>query len=442
MTMWRRNFLNSGRLCWIALCLGLLGSARGVDAVTDWPQFRGPDRDSRSAETGLLTEWPDEGPRRIWEINAIGLGFASPVITNGRLYIAGDRDDDCVIQAYSLDGAPVWAVANGKAWKASYRGARSSGVVEGDRLYQVNGHGRLVCLNIEDGSEVWAVNILERFEGDVIKWGISECPLIDGDRLIVAPGGRKALVVALDKKTGETVWAGEPLRFKRIEHFGGKKVDPPEDDIDCAGYSSLLPMDVAGRRLVFGCSGRHFYCVDLADGSILWKQYVPTRHDVIGAIPATVGADMVLFSAPVAPDGSCLIRVTAQGDETLAFQKVWSGDVDNCHGGFVVLGDRIIGSGYREQRGWSVMDAATGKNLHLNTDLANGAGVYADGAVYGYGEDGMVSLLRLDGDRFTVKGQFSFAKTRSDAWAHPVIWNRRLFIRYHERLACFDLKAP
>ena len=184
----------------------------------DWPQWRGPRRDGVSAETGLLPRWPAQGPRLLWKKDKLGTGWASPIVVKGRIYIAGDVDDELIVFALDLNGNLRWQSANGKAWTGSFPGSRASCAYSEGRIYQVNAHGRVACLEAENGKEVWAADVLERFQAKNITWGISECLLVDGARLIVTPGGPKALMAALDKKTGDTLWTTPPLGEDRTSY--------------------------------------------------------------------------------------------------------------------------------------------------------------------------------------------------------------------------------
>lgn len=251
-----------------------------------WPQFRGPRRDGICEETGLLQTWPEEGPELLWSVSGLGRGYSSPILTRGTLYVTGDVGDDLVVFAFGLDGKPKWRTTNGRSWKGPWPGSRASCTYSGGRVYHMNAHGRAVCLDPADGKELWAVNVLERFEATNIQWGISECLLVvpaedDVEHVIVTPGGGKALMAALDTRTGETVWTSEPLRFQRTHRFGGNEVDPPVSDTDKAGYASPILFELGGRRLIAGCSACHLFCVDAETGKLVWTHPVYARWEVI-----------------------------------------------------------------------------------------------------------------------------------------------------------------
>ena len=209
----------------------------------DWPQWNGPRRDGISREKGLLPTWPEDGPRLIWKIGTLGRGWSSPIIVHDRLYITGDVEDDMVILAFDLDGKPLWQAQNGRSWTGSYPGARACCAYSEGKLYHMNAHGRVVCLEADTGKQRWAVDVLERFQGRNITWAMSECLLVDGSRVIVTPGGDKALMAALDKESGRTVWTTEPLHEDRASH------------------SSPLLFRHVGRRIIANCSSAHGFGV-------------------------------------------------------------------------------------------------------------------------------------------------------------------------------------
>ena len=404
----------------------------------DWPQFRGPRRDGVSTETGLLKTWPPGGPKRLWSVSGLGRGYSCPTIVQDSLYITGDADDTLRIFAFDLEGKPKWDTTNGQAWKSSWAGARASCTYDAGRLYHMNGHGRAACLDPATGKEVWAVDVLERFKTDNIRWGISENLLVDGDRVLVTPGGGQTLMAALDKKTGETVWSSGPLDFQRTRRFGGGKVDPPEPEADKAGYASPVLFEAGGRRLIAGCSANHFFCVDAESGKIVWTRQVPARYEVIGAMPILCG-DSVFFSAPD-EFGGLLVRAHVSGGKP-RFEELWRTDLDNCHGALVFVDGHLYGAGYRRLETWACIDVATGQTRYTRDEPSKGAIAYADGRLYALGEDGLMVLWKPTLDGFETTGEFRLVENERcrDAWAHPVICRKRLYLRYHDDLHCYDI---
>ncbi len=191
-----------------ALCCTILLSCARAD---DWPQWQGPDRNAISKETGLLKEWPKEGPPLAWKTTELGGGDSAPSVAAGRLYGMSNRGEDEVVWALSeKEGKEIWVTRLGAAVQQgmpqSKEGPACTPTVDGDRLYVLGMGGSLACLQVADGKVVWQFNLVTDFGGIVPTWSYRESPLIDGEKLICTPGGEGALLVALDKLTGKTIW--------------------------------------------------------------------------------------------------------------------------------------------------------------------------------------------------------------------------------------------
>jgi outer membrane protein assembly factor BamB len=385
-----------------------------------WPQWRGSRRDGISAETDLLPTWPEDGPRRLWKTDRLGTGWSSPIVVEGRLYITGDVDDELVIFAFDLEGNLQWQTTNGASWKGSFPGARATCVYSEGRLYHMNAHGRVACLDAASGKELWAVDVLEKFQGRNITWAMSECLLVDGPRLIVTPGGEKALMAALDKRNGQTVWTTEPIRN------------------DQATHSSPILFRHAGRRLLANCSSGHGFGVDADTGKLLWT--VPLRNQYgVNVTPPVYGAGNIFYVTAYTPAVS--YRLEADGDGLRA-QRAWNCALDTVTGGAVLVDGLLYASGYSRSKWWFCFDWKTGRTRYQRKDLTTGAAILADGRLYCMAEDGRVALLKPEADRFELAGQFRLVPKRvSDAWVHPVLLDGRLYLRYHSTLGCYDVRA-
>lgn len=396
-----------------------------------WPQFRGPRRDGVSDERGLLQAWPEGGPTRLWTATGAGRGYSSPIIAGGRLYVTGDFGEDLYILAYDLQGKPLWKTKNGSAWLNQYQGARSSVTYSAGRLYHQNAHGRIVCLDAADGRELWAVNTLERFRGENITWGLSECLLVDDRAVYAAAGGRDALLVALDKRTGEVLWRSEPL-------LDAEKNGAPETP----GYAAPIMVRFAGRRLLIGASSRHLYCADADTGQLQWTRPRPTSYSVLAMSPVLVG-DAVFMTAPFGPPGT-LYRLVAPTTPSgkVGVEPTWTTKLDTAQGGVVHVSGRLYGSYYPRRGGWAALDAASGEVLYESPDTVKGAAMYADNRLYALCEDGWMLLLEPTATKFEERGRFRLANLRDrNAWAHPVILEGRMYLRYQDELFCFDIRA-
>lgn len=422
------------------ICLSgvLLALAPDLNAA-DWPQWRGPRRDGVCDETALLQQWPEGGPKLLWSATNLGRGYSAPIIVGKNIFLTGDVDEELRIFALDLDGKLLWRATNGLFWKNPYPGARASCTFSDGRLYHLNAHGRVVCLDAKTGNEVWAVNILERFGGKNITWGLSENLLVDGGRVIVTPGGGKGVMAALDKKTGATVWAGEPLKLGKTSDPAHERMDEPFGEVDSASYTSPVLLNAGSRRMIVNCSQRHVFGVDAGSGKMLWSRPLETRYDVIATTPVVVN-DGVFVTAPDG-EGGKLYRVKADGD-SVSVETVWRTDLDACQGGAVFKDGRLHGAMYRKRREWVSLDAKTGELRAQLLDFAKGSVLYADQRLYCFGEDGEMALVKPAAENLEIVGRFKLVPERkSDAWAHPVIANGRLYLRYHGTLFCYDVRA-
>lgn len=435
---WRRWLGFSLAWAWLAfLALAVTAAelspraALIASAEVGWPQFRGPRRDGVCDERGLLATWPEGGPKLLWSATNLGRGYSSPMIVNGRLFITGDIREDLQVFALDLSGRLLWRATNGLSWKEQYPGARASVTYSAGRLYHLNAHGRLACFEAETGRERWAVNLLERFSGTNITWGLSECVLVDDQAVYATAGGREALLVALDKQTGRVRWQSAPL----FDTDG-------ERALESAGYAPPIFVEFAGRRLLIGCSLRHLVCTDADTGRIQWVQRIPTAYSVLAMMPVLVG-NAVFVTAPHGKGGRLFELVApTRSDDLVGAKELWSTRLDSLQGGVVHLDGRIYGSFYPGRKGWAAVDAKTGAVLYEAPDFTKGAVLAAEGRLYALCEDGWMLLLQPGEKSFEVKGRFRLAEARErDAWAHPVIHQGRLYLRYHERLLCYDIKA-
>ncbi len=405
----------------------------------DWPQWRGPRRDGHCDETGLLARWPAGGPRKLWESDGLGRGYSSPIIAGGRIYLTGDVGEELRVFALDLAGRRLWQSVNGRSWRTPYPGARASCTYHAGRLYHLNAHGRVACLDASSGRELWAVELFERFGGKNITWALSENLLVDGDRVYVTPGGTRALMAALDAQTGETVWASPPLRLGESDPPYHVRVATPVGEADNASYASPVLVEWRGRRLLIGCSLRHVFGVDANTGALLWSRPLPTRYSVIALTPV-VGDDGVFVTAPDTEEGG-FFRLQGTAEHPYV-ERVWNTPLDTCHGGVVWVNGALYGSWYRRERGWYCADARTGAVRYQTRELAMGSVLYADGRLYCLSQEGEMALVEPTPGGFEFRGRFRIAPERtSDAWAHPVIHRKRLYLRFHETLHCYDVRA-
>lgn len=387
----------------------------------DWPQWRGPRRDGISDEKGLLQTWPQAGPELLWKVEDLGKGWSSPVIVGDRIYITGDVADDLIVYALDRNGKEQWRANNGKAWRGSFPGARAACTFSQGRIYNLNAHGRLACLDADSGDEVWTVNILERFEGKNITWALSECVLVDGPRVIVTPGGKKALMAALDKTNGRTIWTTPPLADDKATH------SPP------------ILFSHAGRRIIANSSSEHGFGVDADTGSLLWTVPLKNRFGT-NCSPPIYDAGRIFYVTPYGEHGRAY-SLTAN-EKGIAANHAWTNlSLDTVTGSGVLIDGILFSAGYKKSKWWFAVDWQTGQTKYELKDFTTGAAIHADNRLYCFDEQGKVGLLKIAPDKLEITGRFSLTEKQvKDAWTHPVLLDGRLYLRYHGALFCYDVR--
>lgn len=413
--------------------------------AADWPQWRGPDRTGISAETGLLAKWPEKGPQLVWTFKDAGLGFSAAAIRDGKLYTLGTRDDQEVVLALdAAKGTELWNAKigpiftfKGNVWGD---GPRSTPTLDGNYLYALGGQGDLVCIDLEKKSEVWRKNLITDFDGVMMsEWGYSESPVVDGDLVFITPGGKKGTFLALNKKTGATVWQSAEITHK-------------------APYSTAMPVDLHGVRqfvqlsYISDTEGGFVSGIRAKDGKVLWKEQIFKGHSYAAAPTPIVKDDLVYVTTGYG--GGChAFQIDKSFKAKELFSKKNQKSVKNTHGGMIRIGDHVFG--HSEGLGWVCQEMKTGSVKWNERDQLNtksGAITAADSKLYLYTEDGEAALLNASPEAFDKISSFKIPERSkltqsrptsraSMAWSHPVIANGHLILRDGEFIYCYDLRA-
>jgi len=386
----------------------------------DWPAWRGAQRTGVSSEQGLLREWPADGPKLAWKIDGVGVGFSTPSVAAGRLFVMGNRDGQEFVFALSAkDGKQLWESSLGavKHEGAGYPGPRSTPTVDGDRLYVLGIGGDLVCMEAKSGEIVWRLNVVADFGGGVPNWGYSESVLVDGPWVLCTPGGEKGTIVAINKKNGKLVWAA--------------KVG------DGAGYSSIIKADINGVKQYVQFTAKGVISVNAKNGELLWRYDAPANGTANISTP--VAFDNKVFAASGYGSGGGLVKIDRDGGAFAAQEVYFTKQMKNHHGGLIVQGDVLFGS---DDPGiLQCLDLATGKPKWSDRSCGKSAIVCVDGLLYCRSEAGLVSLVEASTDGFHLLGRFEQPE-RSDApsWPHPVVAEGRLYLRDQDKLFAYDLR--
>jgi outer membrane protein assembly factor BamB len=423
--MQRKWFMNLCFCAVLAVLSAFYGFAAPIQAdnpkskpeKAHWPGWRGVNRDGKSTDKGLLKSWPEGGPKLLWKLKGIGNGFSSVSIAGGLIYTTGQKtaDDILFLTAITLEGKVKWSVRVAPGFTNNRPGARGTPTWDAGKLYLESGKGLVGCWDAKSGKKLWTRNLSE-FKGQPGPWGYAESVLIVGDMAIVTPGGDKTCLVALDKKTGKTIWKSKPF--------------------DAANYTS--PLYVVFQKIpmvVVGTAGG-LLAVNAKTGKTFWANQFSYGNTANVTTPVYSGG-LLFWSNGYGMGGICL-KLKAAGRRITA-AEAWTTDKMSCQtGGYVVADGHIYG--YDDNGGWTCLELATGKKKYASEDFDKGSICYADGMLYLFDEDyGKVALAEATPKGLKITGRFS-VDGDDHSWAHPVVTGGKLVLRYGDNLYLYDVK--
>lgn len=391
----------------------------------DWPQWRGPNRDDHSGDTGLLKQWPEGGPKLVWTNKDAGLGYSGCSIVGGTLYTLGARDAvEYVIAIDANTGKEKWSAEAGALLTNGWGdGPRSTPTVAGGKVYTLSGKGQLSCFNAADGKLVWKTT-MEDAGGKVPGWGYTESPLVEGNLVVCTPGGAQGAIAAFDKVSGKKVWQSA-------------------DWTDPAQYSSIIAVDLNGARQFIQLTMQSVGAVNAKDGSLLWKVPFPGKTAVI---PTPIFNDGHVFVCAGYNVGAKLVKI-GSGNKAEDLNPDMNPAMENHHGGVVLVDGHLYG--HSNKGGWTCLDFKTGAvKWQEQKALGKGAIHYADGQLYLLEEKtGTAALIDAspagwkEHGRFTLTPQTTQRNPKGMVWTHPVVANGKLYLRDQELLFCFDVSG-
>jgi outer membrane protein assembly factor BamB len=384
-----------------------------AQAGANWPQWRGPNRDGVSKETGLLKQWPAEGPPLLWKASGAGRGYSSFSVANGRLYTMGLRGDREYVIAFDIaNGKEAWATPHGGAFRNDQGdGPRGTPTVDGDRIYALGGNGDLSAIEARTGKVIWSKNVLREFGASNIQWGISESPLVLGNKVLVNAGGRNASIVALNKADGAVLWKSQS---------------------DEAGYSSAIPLQVNGGTQVVFFTAQRAVGLDVNDGRLLWE-YAKPSNNVANVATPIARANRVFISSDYGTGGG-VVEIKPDGKaQEIYFTK----DMRNHHSSSILVGDYLYGF---SSAILTAMKFDTGEITWRDRSVGKGSLVYADGHLYAFSEKGVVGLIEATPEGYREKGRFRIQQDSLPTWAHPVVAGGRLYLRDQDTIYAYDVK--
>jgi len=410
----------------LLLDVATLSAAEGKPQAS-WPEFHGPRRDNISTETGLLDRWPAGGPELLWSYDDCGGGYAGVSIAEGKIFTAGDFDDRELLIALDMDGRLLWKSPNGESWTGPEPGSRTTPTYRDGMLYHMNPKGRLAAYRADDGQEVWAVDLKDRFDARYGVWAMAENVIVDGDRVLCLPGGDRGFAAALDRHTGETLWANREM----AEAF------------DKAAYGSPVLVEYGGVRQIITLSHRRALGIDVETGKLIWSHPfpLPNYRRFFQNTNTPVFKDGYVFCTGGHRAGGVLLKIRpdSSGADLVWYKETF----DNCHGGVVLLDGKLYGCGCRlGGKAFFTADFLTGEILHAEETIGKVSTTFADGKIYAINHKGPMYLLGITPEGTKVISQFDLpGDSRDLKLCHPVICGARLYMRHDRWLYCWDVKA-
>ena len=389
--------------------------AIAADASADWPFWRGPDRDGKSPDTGLLKQWPAGGPPKLWQATGIGEGFSSVTVSDGLIYITGQVEGNLCLFAFDMAGKLQWTKPIDKAWTKNHVGSRGSATIDSGKAYVLSGHGLLACMDAKTGKPLWSASA-NKMGGSPGNWGYAETPLVVGNLVIFKPGGRNC-IVALNKATGAPVWASTGISAG------------PE-------YSSCLPVSFGTAEMIVTGTRGGVVGVSAKTGKMLWMNSFSAGNTANCPTPAY--ADGHVFWANGYGKGGICLKLSRAGGAVTAAEAYKTADMVCHHGGYIIDQGHVYGN---NGNGWACLDLKTGQAKWKADGVGKGSVVWADGMLYLFAQrGGEAGLATCSPEGLEMKGTFRVAG-KGPSWAHPVVIGGRLYLRYDDNLYCFDVKA-
>ncbi len=391
------------------------------ESVYEW---RGENRSGIYNESGLLREWPENGPDLVWEFEGAGNGYGSPIFTPDRMYLAGEIDSIGYLFSFDNFGNLLWKKPYGKGWMVNYTGSRSAPTVFGDHIYLVSGLGVVYCLDKNTGDEIWSVDMINDLHGSFPLFGYSESVIIEDEKLFCMPGGMDTNVVALNRNTGELIWVSK-----------GNSERP--------GYNSAQIINLKDRNILVNFSAYELMGHDTKTGELLWLQNQDNttpeeRKPGLGDTHSNtiIFDDGYIYYAAGDGNGGMKLKLSEDGGK---IEEVWRNkEFDSYMGGIVKIGDYLYGCG-TAKRDFKSINAETGK-IGSQLKIGSGAVIAADSMLYYYNHGGKVMLTTLNPENLEVMGKFKLEKGSREHFAHPVINKGRLYLRHGNIIQAYDIQ--
>lgn len=398
---------------WSALVLSFSLAALALASGNDWPQWRGPNRDGVSVETGLVKTWPEAGPNVLWRAE-IGTGFSGMAVAAGRLVtMYAERGEEFVICYDAASGKELWRFKSDAAFPSQFGdGPRATPAIDGDLVYALGANGLLHALSVKDGKVLWQHNLREEYEAAIPQHGVSTSPILEGDLILVNAGGaNNHAFVAFNKKDGRFAWAS---------HF-----DNPD-------YAAPIAITVNGMRQIIFFTGSSLVSVSPKDGQVYWKHPFPPQA-YNAATPVFVPDNKIFISSGV-EKGAALLEITTV-DNKPAAKTIWESKVmRNDFSSSVLVGDYIYGF---DRAILKCINVTTQEEKWAQRGYQNGTLIFADGHLIVLGERGKLGLVEANPNEF--KEIATAQVLRGRCWTVPALADGKLYVRNQKELLCLDM---
>lgn len=392
----------------------------------DLVEWRGPNRSGIYPDQNLLKSWPENGPSLSLELNDIGNGYSSPVVYNNTIYVTGRKDTLDIISAYEMNGKKKWETVYGRAWARTYPENRCTPTIENNRIYLISGMGEVACMDAPSGKLIWTTDANKEYNGESHTWGIAESAVISDNAVFYVTGGDETSVVALDKSGGKLLW--------KTKSLGGTRA-----------YASSVIIKKAGMQLLLAQTANDLMGINVEDGEVVWTYNLIQHHTGRMGKGANTNTPLCyndeIFIVSGYDHPGLMLSLAADGRSV---SLKWSNsDFDTHIGGAVKVGDYVYGTTWinNGNGNWICADWNTGKTMYETQWFNKGSVISADGHLYCYEEKtGNLALVKPNPEKFEIVSSFKIEKGTGPHWAHPAIFDGKLFVRHGESLMVYDLK--
>lgn len=384
----------------------------------NYSEWRGPDRKGVFNETDLLKAWPESGPKLLWSFEGLGAGHSSVGVGTDRLFVNGMTDTTGILYCLDLFGNLLWQQAYGIEWHKNYTGSRSTPIVIDGKVYLESGLGQVFCFEASTGKILWMVDLIQSYGAVNIKWGLSESLLIDGDVVYCTPGGNEHNIIALNRHSGELIWSSPACK-------------------EPSAYCSPLLVEHNGNKLIVTMTATSALAVDAVTGEFYWRVEQNQRNKIHANTPVYDKGVIYFSSSSGKTNGGMLALELSEDGKSV--KQLWRNETyTNLMGGIVLVDDFLFGSKYRSKE-WYAINKDNGEVTLLTDEFSSGVIIYADGLFYCYNEKGVLALVDMGPEHFKIISQFEVPMGTDQHWAHPVIHDKKLYVRHGDALMVYNI---